>query len=121
VIQNFRFYDRFNSLMVYSSEYESLADFFEDYEKAVKGENAPVLIQSTGLNDKNGKEIFEGDLIKGKFGDIMSVLWDDGFASFCLSKPGWAYLHYFKEAVDAEKCEVIGNIYDNKELLNEKD
>lgn len=73
------------------------------------------LMQFTGLLDKNGKEIYEGDIIKIR--DIaVEVYWDEGTAAFRLTfpeSPGRLYLgHYDKNLV-----EIIGNIYENPELL----
>lgn len=77
------------------------------------------LMQSTGLKDKNGKEIFEGDVVDYK-GRKAIIKWNGSYASFIyrfvdeLNKRSaeWypLYLAYLK-------CEVIGNIYENPELL----
>ena len=77
------------------------------------------LMQSTGLKDKNGKEIFEGDVVDYK-GRKAIIKWHGSYASFIyrfvdeLNKRSaeWypLYLAYLK-------CEVIGNIYENPELL----
>ncbi len=77
------------------------------------------LMQSTGLKDKNGKEIFEGDVVDYK-GRKAIIKWNGSYASFIyrfvdeLNKRSaeWypLYLAYLK-------CEVIGNIYENQELL----
>lgn len=81
-----------------------------------------VLMQSTGLKDKNGKEIFEGDILDYK-GRKALVRWHGSYASFIyrfvdeLQKRNteWKplYLAYMK-------CEIIGNIYENRELLEDK-
>lgn len=74
--------------------------------------------QYTRLQDKKGVEIYEGDILSNKdtYG-YMVVNWSPTSAGFCLDKKGWIFSHYFKEAVDAEECEVIGNIYEDPELL----
>lgn len=80
------------------------------------------LMQSTGLHDKNGKEIFEGDIVDYK-GRKALVSWHGSYASFIyrfvdeLQKRNaeWnpLYLAYMR-------CEVIGNIYENSDLLEDK-
>lgn len=65
--------------------------------------------QFTGLTDKNGKKIFEGDIIKwdaAEWGEeyCEPVVWDYSF--FSMRQDDWQHF-----------CEVIGNIHDNPELL----
>jgi uncharacterized phage protein (TIGR01671 family) len=90
---------------------------------AFSGMSAPCqdkLMQFTGLKDKNGKEIYEGDIVKMKYvGDIESVeeiKWDTG-----------GFVSVLKDNIenrildkDYEHCEVIGNVWENPELLNNK-
>lgn len=78
--------------------------------------------QFTGLLDKNGKEIYEGDLLDCDPSpqlpeNPIKVGWSNKYASFVLNKSGWAYSHYFGEALNPEDCEIIGNIHDNPELI----
>ena len=73
-----------------------------------------TICQCTGLKDKNGKLIWENDILNR--GNLV-VTWREELASYCLTKKGWMYQHFFGEAVDACDCEVIGNIFDNPELL----
>lgn len=75
------------------------------------------LMQFTGLLDKNGKEIYEYDILMTETDKPMVITWSKKFASFCISREGWAFQHWFGEACDPSRCEVIGNIYENPELL----
>lgn len=69
--------------------------------------------QYTGLTDKNGVEIYERDLIT-KGGRPLEVKWHDDGCRFVAGKP-----HQFGglSKVKCLKCEVVGNIYENPELL----
>ena len=77
-----------------------------------------TLCQYTGLNDKNGKKIWENNIVR--CGRNVIVTWDEHFASWCLTRKGWLYKHFFGESQNPEDCEVVGNIFDNPDLLEEK-
>ena len=84
-----------------------------------------ILMQSTGLKDKNGKEIFEGDIVKYKSGCntyTEEVAYDKNFAGFGVKDAKANVVFTFweiAEDISLTSLEVIGNIYENPELLGE--
>ena len=71
----------------------------------------------TGLKDKVGCPIYDGDIVRcNEF--VYQVAYDDKrIASFFLRRDGDMYRHYFGEAMEADECEVIDTMFENKELL----
>ena len=69
------------------------------------------------LAHKNGKKIFEGDILEGKFG-YYRVYFDEGFCRFDWECFKGVYFDDFSGFADEYK--IIGNIHDNPELLKEK-
>ena len=80
-------------------------------------------IYGTGFIDKNGKEIESGDILKTEFEDVFSIKFNN-VSGFCAIKEDIRYW-LVEEDLEYElretllKTEVIGNIYENKELLED--
>ena len=104
----------------------SLYAMFEDDDGVPHHENTDLVLEfDTGLKDKNGKEIYEGDILGG--------IWESGFISWCEKCKQFQYysagigcmacsgdVHWYEIVEDDGKLEVIGNIHENPELLEEQ-
>ena len=74
------------------------------------------LMQSTGLKNKNGVEIYDKDIVRDSYGDILLIEWlDDGFVLTDFFSGGYDHCNID----DSELYEVIGNKYEHPHLLEE--
>lgn len=99
---------------------------FEDDGGVPHHENTDLVVEfKTGIKDKNGKEIYDGDILGG--------IWESGFISWCEKCKQFQYhsagigcmacsgdVHWCEIVEDDGKLEVIGNIHENHEVLEGK-
>ena len=86
-----------------------------------------TLCQYTGLTDKNGKRIWENDIVRDKTGDIFRIYWSEqllNYSAKCVKSTfsvfisqKWDLGTLLKSQIDVEVC---GNIFDNPDLLEVK-
>ena len=86
-----------------------------------------VLLQSTGIKDKNGKEIYDGDILKvfvlRDMGPIAKVIFKNGMFGIEDDMHGYGYdkgLYSLDQILSLRDAEIIGNIYQDKHLLEEE-
>lgn len=124
----FRAWDTTNKEMHYSIGLPSDMKLNESIKVVQAG--GWILMQYTGLKDKNGKEIYEGDILATSNSDpeydiwdkeehgYISVYWNEETAGFSCRGDWTPDLDGKDESIySMEFVEVIGNIYENKDLL----
>lgn len=114
---------------IHFDDKQSVISMFCEEEQASSAllDDEVILMQSTGLKDKNGQEIFEGDVIAIEVDDTETPI---NARVSQNSKIGVLMFHVFEDNEDVPMVEllednsvafeIIGNIYENQELLEEK-
>lgn len=133
MIPKFRAWDKVSKCMC-SVDYMNLYDEFYEFKCFKKDKSmlrvadfydkSAILMQSTGFKDKNGTEVFEGDIVKpiGFPRWIGTVQYLPDRATFAIKKHSNDCLRgnlIFLSQFFARGVEILGNIYENLELLKE--
>jgi len=109
-------FDDENIVCTGQSSPESELDGIAKYWLGTSGECDHVWMQSTGLEDKKGVEIYEGDIIEFEFAQSgkfnRTCEWSETKSGFVFSG-----FEYGPEDLK-EYCKIIDNIYENKKLIN---
>ena len=115
---------RYGNLLIIDEKYHIVekADISEDGHHFRQEGDRPTWIdeatigQFTGLYDKNGKEIYEGDELKYSFELFKEFLQ----GSVIFNRGSFDFLGYPLCSFQTNQFEIIGNIYDNKDLMKEE-
>ena len=106
--------------MLYEGVPQEIADIEGGLNTDPKFLSKIVTLEFTGLLDKNGKEIYEGDIINFIFDDGVircRVHWDDFHAGFKALPEDYENYGISQDMNASRPYEVIGNIHQNPELL----
>jgi len=108
----YRYYDPYNEVMSYSDG-QKLSSFFKKYELLKEYGNKPILMKDARLKDKNGKDIYDGDILKSN--NVLYTMTNE--AGKAIEIHNEEYNHHYFLFNHILFLEVRGNIYKNPELL----
>jgi len=74
------------------------------------------LMQFTGLKDKNGVDVYEGDVLITKYQEKALMFWHEEFACFCYKTIDEILTDHYQFTFKDYEIEIIGNIHENPDL-----
>lgn len=133
----FRAWDKLNKKMYLPEEEDDILHYTGDYYSAdiiyqnldlkdvdplnIDGEQL-ILMQCTGLKDKNGKLIYEGDILKGVSDNLkeyplplFNVFWEEAYSGYAIELITGDHVDELFEKEFVLQTEVVGNIYENSD------
>ena len=125
MIPKFRCFDKNTKTMheVVSIDFSDWRVYYEAYGLRNYWNKNVVLMQSTGLHDEQGIEIFKGDIVEIIYdGKLFTgvVVYDLEEADFKATNGNEDYGNNFQYLTVGESIEVIGNVWENEDLLNDR-
>jgi uncharacterized phage protein (TIGR01671 family) len=129
----FRAYNKTLKKMIYNDEFHALYAYFNFIEDMKEMNKFSDHMQYTGLKDKDDNLIYEGDIVKNKYSEILQVKFgfhDTNLGHFYSSRAYGFYLSNLNQELetleesfiesDKDEIEIIGNVWESPELLEPK-
>jgi uncharacterized phage protein (TIGR01671 family) len=122
-VLEFRVWNEIYKRFVYSNDFNELENksrLSQFFDWAKKYASKYPIQQYVGLEDKNGRKIYEGDIVEREFNEYGNefvyyneIVFDNGTFGFCLERGELIF-----QLIKPQEYEVVGNIFENPKLIN---